>query len=201
MLWPFLLALTASLAPTVEVEEPIYTSPDPANGAGPMWCYGSSCIARAGDDVFVSGSETITDAKPLHNVRWVLWKRAAGGWQRVQTDPGRQREPCPLGVFSDGRLLLTSNPTLTPPDTYSGAAEPQALLFGPGGAAPTVLRPRWDGQPAFTEHSYRGLAVDGPNHEALLFNNVGYDSIHASFLGRDGAFQAVGRLDVPFGAE
>ncbi|MBI5832978.1 MAG: hypothetical protein HZB16_11835, partial [Armatimonadetes bacterium] len=46
-----------------------------------------------------------------------------------------------------------------------------------------------------------GLAVDGPNHEALLFNNVGYDSIHASFLGRDGAFQAVGRLDVPFGAE
>jgi len=202
MLWPFLLALTATLAPTVEVEEPIYTTPDAANGAGPMWCYGSSCIARASDEVFVSGSETLPDAKPLHNVRWVLWRRDAKGWQKVQADAtGRQREPCPLGVFANGRLLLTSNPTLTPLDSYSGAAEPQVLVFDKADAAPAALRPKWEGQPAFTEHSYRGLAVDGPNREALLFNNVGYDQIHWSLLDRDGAFPACGRLEVPFGAE
>ena len=200
MLWPFLLILNAALAPTVEVEEPIYTLGDAANGAGPLWCYGSSCIARSGDDVFVSGLELVPDAKPLNNVRWVLYRRAAAGWTKLATDPGRQREPCPLGVMGDGRLLMTSNPTLTAPDAYNGPAEPQALRFERDGSY-TTLRPTWDGQPQFTEHSYRGLAIDGARREALLFNNTGHDAIWWSLLDRDGAFSAHGKLDVPWGAD
>src|SRR5437867_22880 len=43
--------------PVVEVEEDVYTFDPANNGAGPMWCAGSTCIVRAGDDVFASGLE------------------------------------------------------------------------------------------------------------------------------------------------
>ena len=41
--------------PVVEIEEDVYTYQPADNGAGPMWSYGSSCIARVGDEVFISG--------------------------------------------------------------------------------------------------------------------------------------------------
>jgi len=39
--------------PVVEAEEIVYSYTPADNGAGPMWCYGSSCITRVGDRVFV----------------------------------------------------------------------------------------------------------------------------------------------------
>ena len=54
---------------TVEVEE-VVTSYTPANnGAGPLWCYGSTVIARQGGDVFLSVIETGEDIPPLCNTR------------------------------------------------------------------------------------------------------------------------------------
>ena len=49
------------ILPAVELQETVYTYEPADNGAGPMWCYGSTCIARVGDELFVSGLETIKD--------------------------------------------------------------------------------------------------------------------------------------------
>jgi hypothetical protein len=63
------------LAPVVEVEEDLYTYTNAQNGAGPMWCSGSTTLVRTGDWLFVSGLETIPEAKPLNNCRWMLFTR------------------------------------------------------------------------------------------------------------------------------
>src|SRR5262245_53859865 len=87
----------ADFVPTVELEENVYAYTDANNGAGPMWCSGSTCIARVGDRVFASGLETVPDAKPLNNCRWVLFMRSTNGWSRVREDTeGRTREPSPV---------------------------------------------------------------------------------------------------------
>lgn len=192
------------LLPAVEVEELIYTTPPAENGAGPLWCYGSTCLARLGDDVVASGIETISGQKPLNNVRWMVFRRESSGWALQQADPrDRQREPCPLGIFDDGRLLLTNNPTLTPPDAYNGPARPQLLIFDTRDLRqpPQVSLPRWQGDPDFTEHSYRAFCVDAKNREALYLQNVGYDISHFSLLDCEGKWSRCGSIKAPWGAE
>src|SRR5215831_7020800 len=91
-----------ALHPEVEAEEVVYTYESPNNGSGPLWCSGSTCLARIGDEVFASGLETLKDVKPLNNCRWTLFKRGANGWQLEQADEtGRTREPSPLAGFPD----------------------------------------------------------------------------------------------------
>jgi hypothetical protein len=154
--------------------------------------------------VFASGLETIPAAKPLNNCRWTLYWRAPGGWELQQADPaGRTREPCPVAGFPDGRLFLSVNPTLTEKDAYAGPARPEMLQFAanaPKTAFQTHL-PVWQGQPAFTEHSYRSLAVDGPNRELILFQNIGYTHAEWAFLDRTGKWSSQGRLSWPDGKE
>src|SRR5437867_1269723 len=100
-----------SLQPAVEIEEEVYTYESANNGAGPLWCSGSTCLTRVGDHVFASGLETLKDAKPLNNCRWTLFERATNGWRLVQADEkDRTREPCPLAASPDGRLFLSANP-------------------------------------------------------------------------------------------
>jgi hypothetical protein len=193
----------AGFSAVVEAEEDVYTFTAADNGAGPMWSYGSSCIARVGDEVFISGLETLPEAKPLNNVRWQLFRRGSAGWEVVAKGPGRTREPCPLACFQDGRLFLSDNPTLTPPDTYQGPARPEVLQFST--ARPTdpyrTLLPAWDGEPSFTEHSYRSFAADARSRELILFQNVGYTHAEWTFLDRDGKWSARGKLKWPWGAE
>lgn len=209
-----LAALTLPAAPatdnaapkvTVEVEETVYTTEPANNGAGPLWCYGSTCIGRVGQEVFASGIETIPGAKPLNNVRWMLFRRSGSGWELVQKDSsGRTREPCPLAAFPDGRVFLSTNPTLTVPDTYDGPARPDLLEFRPGsemGKAAVALQPVWTGTPKFTEHSYRGMCADRTTKELLLFNVVGHDGYHWSFLDRSGKWSSNGFLPFPMGTE
>jgi hypothetical protein len=125
-----------TLNPTVEIEETIYSYTPANNGAGPMWGHGNTSIVRRGEDVFASGLETLQDIQPLNNTRWMLFKRDDNGWHLAQADEtGLQREPCPLGVFSDGRVLLSTNPTLTPPNSYEGPANPHLLVFDADNAA------------------------------------------------------------------
>lgn len=188
-----------TLNPIIEIEEPIYTYTEAKNGAGPFWCMGNSCITRYGDDVFVSGLETLENMKPLHNVRWLLFKREEKGWRLQRADEERQREPCPLAVFSDGRLILSTNPTLTTPDTYEGPANPHLLQFQANDifVPPVALQPEWDHNPGFGEHSYRGIGVDGVNHEIALFNNYGYDEQYWAFLNRQGEWINRGIIHYP----
>jgi len=192
------------LHPIVEVEEQVYTFEPANNGAGPMWGNASTCIVRLGDRVFASGLETIPGVQPLNNVRWMLFCRSEQGWKLVQKDPtGRTREPCPLAVFPDGRLFLSANPTLTPMTAKAGPAEPQVLEFSianPEGTFKTLL-PVWDGNPPFTEHSYRSFAADGSNRELILFQNIGYTHAEWSFYDRGGHWSAQGKLKWPWGAE
>jgi len=197
-----LTAAPARLQPFVELEEDVYTYEPANNGAGPMWCSGSTCLVRVGKDVFASGLETLKDAKPLNNCRWTLFQRDRVGWRLLRADEaGRTREPCPLGAFSGGQMFLSANPTVVMDrNAYSGPARPEILQFS--AEAPrdsfTTIRPVWAGQPHFTEHSYRSFAADGPRREFILFQNIGYT--HAEWAFRDRAGRWLnGRLPWPDG--
>ncbi|NQT39025.1 MAG: hypothetical protein HQ581_16120 [Planctomycetes bacterium] len=188
----------------VEAEEDIYDCEPLANGAGPLWCSGSTCLVRVGDVLFASGVEKVADAKPLNNCRWTLFRRGALGWERLRAGTGRTREPSPIAGFADGRLFLSANPTLaTDPQKYSGPARPEVLQFSVSDAkaASKVLLPTWDGAPSFTEHSYRSFAADAVHGELILLQNIGYTHAEWTFLDRDGRWSAQGKLVWPWGAE
>lgn len=194
-----------SFRPVVEVEEDVYSYEPANNGAGPMWCHGSTCLVRIGENVFASGLETLPGAKPLNNCRWMLFRRGTDGWQKTCVDAsGRTREPCPLVGFPDGRLFLSANPTLNAdPNAYAGPARPEILRFAaenPAAPGETVA-PVWSGEPKFSEHSYRSFAADGPDHELILFQNIGYTHAEWTFLDRDGRWSSHGQLVWPWGAE
>src|ERR1035441_11087100 len=75
-----------ALRPIVEAEEDIYTYTNADNGAGPLWCHGSTCLVRIGDEVFASGIETLPNVKRLNNCRWTLYQRGKNGWRIKQGD-------------------------------------------------------------------------------------------------------------------
>ncbi len=194
----------AGLHPVVEVEEDVYSYTNADNGAGPLWCHGSTCLVRVGDEVLASGLETLPNLKPLNNCRWTLYQRGRNGWKLQQVDTtGRTREPCPLVGFPNGRLFLSANPTLTPENTYSGPARPEILEYSARDTPKLLERllPVWDGNPAFTEHSYRSFAADGPGQELILFQNIGYTHAEWAFRDRAGKWTAHSQLRWPDGAE
>jgi len=199
------LTRATGLAPVVEIEEDVYSFTNANNGAGPMWCHGSTCLVRVGKRVFASGLETVLDAKPLNNCRWMLFERKATGWERVRLDEdGRTREPSPLAAFEQGPVFLSANPTLgAVTETNSGPARPVMFEFraDKAEASPKELPPQWKGTPEFTEHSYRSFAADGAARELILFQNIGYTHAEWTFRDRKGRWSAQGQLKWPWGAE
>jgi hypothetical protein len=193
------------LKPVVELEEDVYRYEPADNGAGPLWCSGSTCLVRIGEHVFASGLETLKGVPPVNNCRWLLFRREATGWDLKRADDnGRTREPSPLAGFPDGRLFLSANPTLgTAPEPNGGPARPEVFQFAAENpaAAPERILPGWAGAPRFSEHSYRSFAADGPNRELLLLQNVGYTHAEWSFRDRDGQWSAQGKLVWPWGAK
>ena len=198
------LSRAAQLAPVVEIEEDVYSFTNANNGAGPMWCSGSTSLVRSGDHVLASGLETVADAKPLNNCRWVLFHRGPKGWERVREDEGRTREPSPLVAFKDGRVFLSANPTLSSgPQPNGGPARPELFQFAAKKpmTAPISLLPVWQGEPKFAEHSYRSFAADGAGRELILFQNIGYTHAEWAFRDRAGKWSAQGQIKWPWGAE
>jgi hypothetical protein len=194
----------AELNVKVEVEEELYRYVPANNGAGPMWCAGSTTLARIGDVVYATGLETLPDAKPLNNCRWVLWRRDHAGWQRRFVDEqGRTREPAPLAVIRDGSVLVSANPTLSPPEREGGGpARPEVMSFQAShNAPPDRWLPQWQGQPRFTEHSYRSFTADGVLGTSMLFQNIDYTHAEWVFRDAEGRWAGQGRLDWPWGAE
>jgi hypothetical protein len=199
-----LIARGASLTPVVEIEEDVYTYTNANNGSGPMWCSGSTSLVRVADDVFAGGLETIPDARPLNNCRWVLFRRGVKGWEQVRVDDGRTREPSPLAAFHDGRVFLSANPTLgSGPEPNGGPARPEVFQFTTTDlkSPPLSLKPAWLDTPRFSEHSYRSFAADGAAGEFILFQNIGYTHAEWTFRDRAGNWSAQGQLKWPWGAE
>lgn len=157
----------------VEAEEVVTRYAPANNGAGPMWCYGSTVIARQGDDVYLSVIETGKDVPPLCNTRWQLWRRSSDSWRMEQSEKDfRQREPCPIAIFQEGPIFLSVNPSTEPAGTKYGPCKPLVLEFDPenlSGPA-KIHEPVWADGTYFTDHSYRGFATDGANGELLLLN-------------------------------
>jgi hypothetical protein len=197
--------LSPGVQPEVELEENVYSYTSADNGAGPMWCHGSTSLVRIGDAVFASGLETLPSLRPLNNCRWMLFQRNFDGWRKIFVDEvGRTREPSPLVGFADGRVFVSANPTLVAAGREGGGpAQPEMLQFRTGALeeAPTALLPRWEGEPKFTEHSYRSFAADGPHGELILFQNIGYTHAEWAFLDRTGQWSAQGKLAWPWGSD
>ena len=198
----------------VEAEEVVYEYTDPKNGSGPFWCFGSSILARNKEDVFLSGIETLFSYtaeenrkqdylyhRSVNNIRWLLFRRDADGWKLQQADEkDRTREPSPIGLLADGRLLMSVNPTLDKDTTKASTAnQPAVLEFSTANpkAPARILQPAWEGSPRFNEHSYRTFAVDREHNEFVLFQNIGYTHSEWAFLDNKGQWKT-GKLQWPF---
>ncbi len=191
----------SNLKASVEIEEDVYSYEDANNGAGPMWCHGGTSIVRFRDEVFASGIETILGMKPLNNCQPFLLHRTGTGWKRVFQENERTREPSPLAMFQAGQVFLSTNPTLTSPATYSGPARPGLYEFqalAPS-QAPRAVEPVWEGEPAFSEHSYRSVAADGVTGELILLQNIAYAHTEWSFRDHHEKWSAQGKLEWPWG--
>lgn len=192
------------IPPLVEAEEAVYSYTYVGNEAPPLWCYGSTCLVRVKDDVFVSGYKGLEAYQPYNNVTWLLFKREKGAWVFQQTDDvNRTREPCPLAGFPDGRLFLSVNPTLALPSERHGPAVPQILKFSTTApqAPYQVLKPEWEGDPDFSQHSYRGLAADADRRELIVMNIQEHECYHWSLMDSDEHWVAQGVLPFPWGAD
>lgn len=194
----------AGVRAIVDVEEVVTRYTPANNGAGPLWCYGSTVIARQGDNVYLSVIETGKDVPPLCNTRWQLWHRTTKGWEIAQTEEKhRQREPCPIAIFHKGPVFLSVNPSVEPPGVQYGHCQPQVLEFdskNPAGSFKVHL-PAWADGTHFTDHSYRGFAADGTNGELLALNiNAQTSEQFVSYCDRQGRWHQKGKIKFPIRA-
>ena len=152
-----------------------------------------------------SGMETLENGLPLNNTRWMLFKRKAKAWELLMKDEkDRTREPSPLGLLNEeGKVILSVNPTLTGSGVRNGPAEPQILQFDTENlqSGYETLTPSWNGNPNFTEHSYRTFTVDGKANEFILFQNTGSSEAEWVFFDRNGDQNSQGQLVWPWGAD
>ncbi|MCA9446439.1 MAG: hypothetical protein KC931_04940 [Candidatus Omnitrophica bacterium] len=194
-------AQSQQLSASVIAEETIATCLSPNNGAGPMWCYGSPLVVRQGNEVFVSIMETGEGVEPLCNTRWRLFKRDEKGWGLVSApEEFRLREPSPLVSFEGSPLFLSITPSLEPPGTHYGPCDTQLLRFDLNKLeqVPVIEHPKWEGEPYFTDHSYRGVCSDGRNREILWMNIDAKTSIqHVSHRDSEGNWEYLEGLEFP----
>ncbi len=190
----------------VEAEEIVYEYVNPDNGSGPMWCHGNTCIVRYGDKVFASGMETLEDHPPMLNTRWLMFERSDEGsdegWELVYRDEkDRTREPSPLALLGNGDVLLSVNPTLTPPGEDGGPAESYILQFNGDSFADgyETLVPDWEDEMIFRQHTYRSFAVDASVNNLVLFQNYRDTAVAWTFRDGDGNWSSKGFLYWPMG--
>ena len=168
--------VAASPLPASEVvqEVEVYTLLPPDNGSGPLWSYGCTQVARLGNTVYVSEMETGEGVPRLCNTRWRLLRLEDNGFNLVVEDEKyRQREPCPIAVLPPSTLLLNVNDSIRPPGTEYGACKPLLRVFEltKDTFETRVIEPEWKRIHHFTDHSYRGYAVD-PNNEQVIMLNI-----------------------------
>lgn len=194
-----------------EIEEIISSFQKPRNNTFPLWCYGAPTIVRDNDAVYATLPETSPDLPPMCNTRLQLFqKKGDENWQRIYVNPVfDQREPCPIARLGDGQIIVSINSAITPFREGNGEVmwncEPYLLSFDSAAPGfPTVLKPRWDEDWPFTDHSYRGLAADQAQSELFVMNIEGYrwqpgpeGRYHWAFGDGKGHWLQNGRLEFP----
>lgn len=199
----FFAGLTvAEVQVSVAIEEEVYSFVSPNNGSGPLWCFGSTQIARLGEEVYVSQMETGEDVPLLCNTRWRLLRRMENGWEMLaEDDRYRQREPCPVTVIPPRDLYLYVNDSIEPPGTKYGRCDPYLWQFSFGGEdAPRreALKPVWRGEVNYTDHSYRGFAADATARRMLMLNIDAKTSVlNACMMSETGETLAQGAASYP----
>ncbi len=190
----------------VELEEVVYNFVDPNNGTNPMWTFGNTSIVRHGEEVFVSGQETLEGVPLYNNTRWLLYKRDEKGWKLVHKDEkDLTREPSPITVLADGQIFLSVNPTLRPNEEGEFPAEPQLLRFTASEieAPYKTILPVWQIEDRFRQHSYRSFVADRSTGDLILFQNGLHEAEPASWAYRnaEGDWPSQGKLQFPWGAD
>lgn len=196
-----------------EVEETITAFQMPNNNTFPLWCYGAPTITRWQDRVYATVPDVSPDLPPMCNTRLQLFcKQGDKPWQRVYLHPHyNQREPCPVAHLGEGQIIVSTNHAVAPfraSEPGGGQmwyCEPYLLAFNPDQADfPGVIKPAWDEDWPFTDHSYRGLATDPVRRELFVMNIEGYQwqpgpqgRYHWAFRDESGAWAASGRLEFP----
>lgn len=182
-----------NVRPIVVVEEDVYSYTPAENGAGPLWNYGSTNIARIGETVFITAQDTIAKAKPDNNTVCRLMWRDENGWRRSsETGFGQTREPCPLIVIPDQKKIFVSdNPTALPHGISGpGPAVPGVLMFPDNKPEQyeSYISPKWTTSPVgFNEHSYRSFVADTRSGAWLLIQNIGYTHAALAYFDRKGS--------------
>lgn len=192
------LGADTPLKALVEIEETVYNYEDSRNGSFPLWTYGSTILARRGDTLLLSATETVPGAEPLNCVRWALMTRGTDGWRVVQRDErDLTREPSPI-VLSGAELIMSVNPTIDQ-QKHNGPARPGLLAFSLAdpAAPPRSLEPPWSTEPRFTEHSYRGMGCDPKTGELLLMNVEAYRGQHWVYRDGSGQWRNSGLVEFP----
>ncbi len=195
----------------VEVEEEIYSFVNANNGANPLWCYENTCIVRHGEEVFVSGLETLEGVPPDNNTRWLFFKRDKEGWKLVHKDEkDLTREPSPLTVLANGQIFLSVNPTLEPGIEATGPfarspAEPRLLRFLASEieAPYKTIMPAWQEKAGFKETTYRSFVADRMGGDMILMQNESVGENMAIWTNRNanGDWSRQGTLDYPWGPD
>lgn len=196
---------------TCEAEEKLASFQMPGNNTFPLWCYGAPTIVRYQDDLYATLPDVAPDTPPLCNTRLQVFRKHQNEpWQRIFVNPTfNQREPCPIASLGDGRIIVSINTAITPfrgnEKELMWNCEPGLLCFDQGDAPyPELLKPRWDVDWPFTDHSYRGISADAARHEMFIMNIEGYrwkpgpeGRYHWAFWDEKGHWAQNGRLDFP----
>lgn len=206
------LAMLIFLTPSVYAEQPlpvpvvlheseVFTLLPPDNGSGPLWSYGCTQIGRLGDTVYVSAMETGEGVPRLCNTRWRLMRFDGISWSLVAEDEKyRQREPCPIAVMPPSKVVLNVNDSTEPPGTEYGPCIPRLTLFETADVPITLktIEPQWDQPHHFTDHSYRGFAVDPKLKQLLMLNIDATTSIqNVCLVNVDGETLATADIEFP----
>ncbi len=195
------------MAAKITAVEDIYQHQPTNNGANPFWCFGSTTlVSTPGGELFATSFEKTEEAVPWLNAKWSLWRRGKDGWKKIHQDSRRTREPVPMAVLPGQNLgLISTNPTLTPPDKMSGPAAPEALTFTLDAANPegTLVKEAYAFPVGhyFGEHSYRSFAADARSGEVIELHQVDQGDQVWSLRDANGQWGYPGKLEWPWGAD
>ncbi len=181
-------------------QEKIYSFEWKENGAGPLWCLGSSCIAEFDNRVFVSAWETFKDVLPLNCAFWSLYERSEDGWKVLYRDKEKTREPAPICVLNDGKIFVSENPFMLELEGEGGVTLPGFSIFYPPDYSKIKKVLFYPCESVvFNDHSYRNFSADRENSQMIIFQNKGYDRAYWVLLDENGNTIKNGKIYWPYG--